>query len=92
MAKNSSNELRKFLASLDTGVDPDLHINGSHFTNAVVVVDFGTPLKPIKLSTEQSADLSARLRKLTRELYGNREVNVRINSDYQNGIYYTSIN
>lgn len=92
VAKNSSNDLRKFLATLDTGVDPDLHINGPHFGAAVVVIDFGTPLKPVKLTGEQAQELTARLRKLTLELSGNRHVNIRVNNDYQNGIYWSSIN
>jgi hypothetical protein len=92
MARNSSQEVRKFLTTLEVEVAPHLHINGPHFNTAVLVVDFGTPLKPIKLTGEQTQDLTARMRKLTRELLGSRDVTIRVNNDYHNGIYWTSIN
>jgi len=88
--KNSSNEFKKFLASLETGVEPNLHINGHHFTTAVVVVDFGTPLRPIKLSSDQTQELFARLRKLTKEVIG-KDVHIRVSNEYQHGVFWSSL-
>lgn len=82
--------LREWLASLDLPVKPVVHINGYAFTSAVLTVDFGSPLKPVKLAYEQSQELMDRMRKLTKEIIG-REVNVRISHDGPNGVYWASV-
>lgn len=82
--------LKEWLASLDLPVKPAIHINGHAFTSAVLTVDFGSPLKPVKLSFEQNQELMERMRKLTRDVLG-REGNVRISHDAPNGIYWASV-
>ena len=84
-------EMKTFLATLGMASDPTVHVNGAAYAHCVMTVDFGQPLvRSPKLTTEQSIDLIARLRKITRDLVG-REVNVRVSNDGQTGIYWTSI-
>lgn len=79
-----------YLDSLELGVKPTVHVNGRSYSMALVTVDFGSPLKQVKLTSEQSGELNERLKKLAREVLG-REANVRINHDGPNGVYWASL-
>lgn len=79
----------EYLASLELGVTPTIHVNGHSFQSALVTVDFGQPLRPIKLSQEQNQEFTDRLRKLARDILG-REA-VRVSHDLTGGlVYYAS--
>ena len=84
---NSGEQLTNWLRTLSVGVKPTLKINAG-FTTATVVVDFGTPKEPVRLSAEQSTELSNQMRDLAGSLTNRR--NIRINYDNQNGVYWTS--
>lgn len=71
------------------GGSPKLHVNGPSFSTAVVSVDFGSPLEPVRLSQDVSSEMHSRLRELTTDLTGRRSV--RIQFDHLNGVYWASI-
>lgn len=84
-------ELRNWLSELNLGIVPTVHVNGPQHSSAVITVDFGSPIPSIRLSSEQSQELNSRLRRLTKELYSRDDVNVRVSSDNQNGVYWSSV-
>lgn len=84
---NSGEQLTNWLRTLNVGVKPTLKIN-SGFTTATVVVDFGTPKEPVRLTADQSTELSNQMRDLAASLTNRK--NIRINYDNQNGVYWTS--
>ena len=82
-------EFKTWIDTLDTGA-PIVHVNGQHFMNCVLTVDFGQPLiRTNKLTSEQSSEFVTRLRKLTRDVMG-REVNVRVSKDEETGVWWTT--
>lgn len=83
-------DFKTFLAGLGTVANPTIHVNGAAFPQAVLTVDFGTPLKGTKLTMEQSNELVGRLRKATRDVLG-KEANVRVSNDSHAGIWWTSV-
>lgn len=85
-----ASELTQFLDTLNVGVTPVIHVNGTTNPTAVLTIDFGAPLNPVRLTQDQVQDLMGRMRKATRELYSN-DVNVRVSMDHQNGIYWASV-
>lgn len=82
--------LQNYLNSLELGVNPVIHVNGHSFPMALVTVDFGSPLKHVKLSPDQAGELTDRLKRLAREVLG-REANVRVSHDGPNGVYWASV-
>lgn len=89
MRKNESIEnFQNWLTEFPVG-RPSLKVNGSSFTTAVIAVDFGSPLEPIKLTSEQNSELHSRMKELTTALTGRRTV--RVNFDHNNGVYFTNI-
>lgn len=84
-------ELRNWLSELNLGIVPNVHVNGPQHSSAVITVDFGSPIPSIRLTSEQAQELNARLRRLTKELYTRDDVNVRVSSDNQNGVYWSSV-
>ncbi len=82
-------ELKTFLETIEATVPPSIHINGTNYPNCVLAVDFGQPLKPTKLSNEQQGELGAHLKRATK-IVMNKEVNVRVSSDPQTGIWWTT--
>lgn len=88
--KPDFDEFRLWLASLDL-INPTLHINGTAYAGAVLTVDFGTPLTEQKLDSDQSAELVSRMRTAARTLYQDKEINVRVQNDTQNGIWWASV-
>jgi hypothetical protein len=83
-------DFKLWLAGLDVGVNPTVHVNGHQFAQAILAVDFGQPLRSVKLSSEQSQELVAHMRRLTTEVMG-REMNVRVSYDHQHGIYWSAV-
>jgi hypothetical protein len=81
--------LREWLASLNHPANPAVHVNGSHFPTAVLSVDFGSPIKSQKLTSDQVTELGLRLRRVAKELVG-RDANYRVSVDQQNGIHWVS--
>ena len=72
-------------------INPVLHVNGPAHPFAVMTVDFGTPLVEQKLTPEQNAELVARLRAATRFVLQDKEVNVRVQNDTSNGVWWASV-
>ena len=83
--------IRDWLESLELEVKPTVHINGHAYTSALVTVDFGSPLKPVKLTPEQNGELTDRLRMLAKDIVGRENANIRISHDGQNGIFWASV-
>lgn len=88
--KPDFDEFRLWLASLNL-INPTLHINGTAYAGAVLTVDFGTPLTEQKLDADQSAELVARMRNAARILCQDKDSNVRVQNDIQNGIWWASV-
>ena len=90
MAKTSSRtDLENYLNSLGYA-KPGIHVNGKDHPTALVVVDFGTPLEAVRLTSEQGQELASKLRRFARELVS-KDANVRVSSDnYCGVIYYAS--
>lgn len=86
----NSTEMVEFLGGLNLAVKPSLHINGSSYHQAVVTVDFGEPLDPVRLTNDQMHDLVSNMRSLTRDVIG-RDASVNINTDNSRGVYWASI-
>jgi hypothetical protein len=85
-------DFKLWLAGLGMVSAPTLHVNGMNHSMAVVAVDFGTPLdEPNKLTTDQGAELVTRMKTITKSMYKN-EVNVRVQSDSGNGVWWSSVN
>lgn len=91
MAKNSSarGELENFLSSLKLSTKPSIHVNGKDHPSALVVVDFGYPTPPVRLSSEQSQELASKMRKFSRDLI-TKDVNIRVSSDNYLGVVFWS--
>jgi hypothetical protein len=88
---NEITEFKTWLNGLGFQSAPKLHINGVQHATAVTVVDFGTPLaEPVKLTTEQSADLIGFIRSITKSLY-NSDIVVRVQSDTTTGVWWASV-
>jgi len=82
-------DFRNWLTAL--GSSPKLHVNGPAYSMAVVTVDFGTPLEESgKITSDQNAELMSRMKTLTRSLH-KAEVNVRVQNDSNNGIWWTTV-
>lgn len=72
---------------------PKLHVNGIDYSTAVLTVDFGTPLEEsVKLTAEQNAELVSFMKLTTRGLFNKPELNVRVQSDTSNGVWWTTLN
>jgi hypothetical protein len=85
-------ECRAWLTGLGFQSAPKVHVNGAAHPTAVIVVDFGTPLnEPLKLSPEQSAELIGHIRSNTKLMFRERDVNVRVQSDTNTGIWWSSV-
>jgi hypothetical protein len=56
----------------------------------VLAIDFGQPLKPLRLTTEQSSELVQRIREAVRLLVG-RDIPVRVHTDSQTGVWHASL-
>lgn len=84
---NKLNDLRNYVASLDVPVKPSVHVNGGSFHSAVLTVDFGQPLEPLKLTSEQVNGLTSAMREAARQVARSNS-NVRINADSNNGLVY----
>lgn len=83
--------LREYLASLQLGVTPTVHVNGHAFQMALVTVDFGQPLKSAKLNQEQNAEFTDRLKRLAREVLGRETANIRVSYDGSHGVFWASV-
>lgn len=80
--------LKDWLRSITTDkVRPSVHVN-NNYNLAVVVVDFGSPLEPVKLEPEQFTEMTRLIKSATKEVVG-RESSVRLSVD--NGVYWTSV-
>lgn len=81
--------LQKYLDTLGL-VRPTIHVNGPSYPTAVVTIDLGSPLDGVKLQSEQSQEMVAQLRRLTRDMFKDN-VNVRVSFDNNNGICWASV-
>jgi hypothetical protein len=88
--KPGFDDFRLWLAGLNMA-NPILHVNGPAFTDAVLTVDFGTPLVEQRLDSDQSAELVSRLRTAAKSLYPDRDVNVHVQNDPANGIWWVNV-
>jgi hypothetical protein len=89
LATNVS-EINTYLESLGLAVTPTVHINGRAFSTCLVTVDFGQPLTPVRLTSEQNGEFTERLRELAKRVLG-RDANIRISHDGPNGVYWASV-
>lgn len=87
---NELADLRTWLGQLDLGISPAVHVNGAAFVSCVMTVDFGTPRKGVRLTTDQSAELVSRLRAATKLVMA-REVKVGVMTDHSAGLWWTTI-
>jgi hypothetical protein len=84
-------DLRAWLLRLGMVAKPTVHVNGTAHSMAVITVDFGTPLdEQTKLTSEQNAELMTRMRSLTKVMH-TADVNVRVQNDLSNGIWWASV-
>lgn len=83
-------DLEDYLTSLELHVKPTIHINGHMHPTAILTVDFGTPLKPIKISNDQIVEMTGKMKKLTREVLG-KDVNISVMPDQANGVFYAKL-
>lgn len=89
--KSEIEDFKVWLGNLPS--TPKLHVNGADYTSAVLTVDFGTPLEELpKLTNEQNAELVAKMKASTRSLFNKPDLNVRIQSDNNNGIWWATAN
>jgi hypothetical protein len=82
-------DFRVWLGSLNM-INPTLHVNGAAHPGALLTVDFGTPLIEQKLDPVQSAELVSRMRVAAKSLLQDKETNVRVQNDGNNGIWWAS--
>lgn len=75
--------LKEYLASLDCGVKPSVHVNDDR--RVPLVVDFGTPLTPVKLTQEQEDTIYEKM-------YAYVGRNYKAQHDPNNGIYWMMLN
>lgn len=88
MAKSTSlTDLENFLGTLKLKAKPGIHVNGKDHPMALVVVDFGTPVESVRLTSEQSQELASKLRKYARDLVS-KDANIRVMSDHYSGLIY----
>lgn len=83
--------LKEFLAGLDLGVSPSLHVNGSAYVTAFLAVDLGVPLNAKRLAPEQEHELADHIRAATRDVMKGREARVAVYRDQSNGIWWSAI-
>jgi hypothetical protein len=83
-------ELRAWLDSQGFPVNVAIKVNGTNHPTAVITVDFGSPVVPVRLSDDQRDNIAYWIKDLTMALY-TTPVNVRVTHDPQNGILYTSV-
>jgi hypothetical protein len=86
-------DFKSWLAGLSSA--PKLHINGPEYISAVLTVDFGTPLEEkekTNLTSEQNAELVSKMKLTTRGLFNKPDLNVRVQSDSNTGIWWTTVN
>ena len=87
--KTEADDFSAWLATL--GATPKLHVNGGGYSTAVITVDFGTPLdESPKMTPEQNAELVARMKTLTKTFHKS-DVNVRVQNDSANGIWWSTV-
>jgi hypothetical protein len=87
---NELTDLRTWLEKLNLGINPAVHVNGPAFVSCVVTVDFGTPRKGIRLTSEESTELVTRLRAATKAVTA-RDVKIGVMTDHSAGIWWTTI-
>lgn len=86
-------DLRTWLQTLHPAIKPNLHVNGKDYPACVLTVDFGTPLEPFELSSDQATELPKKLRAAVKEIFSHKEIpegDVRIWND-SNGVWWTGI-
>lgn len=69
---------------------PKLHINGNDHPTALVVVDFGQPLRGTQMTSERSAEISNLLKAAAKSLT-RRRGQIRAQYDNHHGVYWASI-
>lgn len=84
-------EFNTFLSTIECEVKPTIHVNGSAHSSAIVTVDFGSPIEQFRLTSDDNADVTERLRHLARTIVARDTVNIRISYDAPNGIFWASI-
>lgn len=84
-------EFRSWLDSQGFAVNPTIKVNGPNHPSAVITVDFGSPVVPVRLSNEATENVAYWLKDLTQLFYTN-PVNVRVTHDPQNGVFWATVN
>jgi hypothetical protein len=87
----SARSLEDWLDAQGLPVRATVKVNGPSQEAAILTVDLGSPLSgPVRLSPEQSSELTSRMIRLASELYVG-EVPMKVSYDQPNGIYWTSL-
>ena len=84
-------EFKTFLSTIDCEVNPTVHVNGSAYSSAIVTVDFGSPVNQFRLTSDDNAEVTERLRYLARVVVGREAASIRISNDGPNGIFWASL-
>ena len=88
--KSEIEDFKSWLSNLPSS--PNLHVNGADYSSAVLCVDFGTPLEElVKLTFEQNAEIMSKMKSITRNLFNKPDLNVRIQTDSNNGVWWSAI-
>jgi hypothetical protein len=84
-------EFRSWIDSQGFPVVPSIKVNGPNHPTAVIAVDFGSPVVPLRLSNDQVENIAYWLKDLTQLIYAT-QVNVRVSHDGSNGVFWASVN
>lgn len=84
-------DFRTWLTELGQPATPTVHVNGILHGNVVLVVDFGVPLAGVKLTPENIADLTVKMKAIVVDMALPKVVSPRVHSDSQNGIWWASL-
>jgi hypothetical protein len=86
-------DLQAWLQTLHPAIKPSVHVNGKDYPACVLTVDFGTPLEPFELNSDQATELPKKIRAAVREIFVHKDIpdnEVRIWND-ANGVWWSGI-
>jgi hypothetical protein len=84
------NRLESLLDRLTFPTRGNVHVNGSSYYGAYLVVDFGEPLNADRLKSEEAQELISLMRSTTKDMLG-RDGQVQVTSDQSRGVYWANV-
>ena len=84
-------DLQNFLSQIKTELKPSLHVNGSSYLNCVLTVDFGQPLNPPNISSEEEDKLKEKMRASTKLIVNRPDASIRISNDPLANMYWSTV-